>query len=217
MSTEHSTEEMIRQLSEHVQEVRTISYGRVCAEWLLVVIANIVLTTWMYGLRPDMHERMVEPFYVAELLLNAMLIVVVGALATASAYPDRARGNGLRVALLVGFIGYSVLVGYVSARDAFSFQETFAHVHMGWACTGCILHFALVPAVYVAWRLRKLAPLQPVFTGFATLMLAGLVGTLGVRLVIPHLDSVELIFFHYLPLLLLCGAGLLIGKRVFTW
>lgn len=217
MNTAKSTQDIIQRLSEEASPVQTLSYKRVCIEWVAVVVINMLVVSSMYGLRYDMAERMADPLYILELALNAVLIVLMGAIATSSAYPDRARNVLLRCTMLLGFVGYSALIIYVAFRDVTSLAETWEHLHAGWHCTACIVHFALAPAIYVTWRLRKLASTQPLFTGFSVLLLAGLTGTLGVRLVMPELNSPELFLFHYFPLLLLSAVGLLLGRRLYRW
>lgn len=213
----NATDDLIKQLAQDAKPVQKVCYVRTSIEWVVMVALNIVLVSQFYGLRPDMHLQMADPLYMTELALNAVLIVLMGCLASACAFPGRARNNILIAVMGVCFLAYSSLLVYVAFADFTSLDEAFHDLHMGWHCTGCLASYAVLPAIYVSWRLRKLASTQPVFAGFSVLMLAGLSGTLGVRLVMPESNSPELLLFHYFPLLLLCLLGLALGKKLFRW
>lgn len=212
-----TTQDLIRNLAQEAAPVKPVCYKRTCLEWIAMVVFNIILVSQFYGLRPDMHLKMADPLYITELGLNALLIVLMGCIASASAFPGRARNRFLLSVMGISFAAYTAVLAYVALANVTSLDAALQDLHMGWHCTGCIASYAILPALYVSWRLRKLASTQPVFTGFCVLMLAGLTGTLGVRLVMPESNSPELLLFHYFPLLLLCLLGLALGKKLFRW
>jgi hypothetical protein len=202
---------LIQELSLKAAPVKPTRYGRVCAGWMVITLLCLVGITSLHGLRPDFAERMAETRFALELLLNGTLIVLAGLLATNCGYPDRARSVRLRVALGVVFIGYSGLT--LAALDMPA-KESGAH---GVECLACILSYAVVPGVWIVWQVRRLASTQPQLAGACAALMALATGCLGVRLVEVETQPEGLLLWHYIPLLVLSAAGILLGRKIFRW
>ncbi len=212
-----NTDALVAELSGSLKPVKSTRYARICAEWLVVTIASFIIMGNISGFRADLNARMGEPLFVAEISLNLLLIIIAGLTACALAFPDRAKTPLLKPLLGLVFAGY----GFFALRTIFtipniadSLANTAPH---GIECLICILGFATAPALYMFWRLRKLAPVHPAQMGGAVMMMAVATGCLGVRLVENEIMPSGLLLWHYAPLLILSGVGLWLGRKLFRW
>lgn len=212
-----NSEELILSLAAKAAPVRHLAYRRVCAVWLLLTLTSLSIITAAYGMRADMPLRAQEWLFLWELGLNAVLIVVSGCTAIATAYPDRARTPLLRALVLLAFSAYSALTFMsVSTPTAPDMPPEQAIAH-GMECMLCILSFAALPACWLYLNIRRLATVDPAYTAATAILTALATGCLGVRLVENELLANGLILWHYLPLVVLSAAGYLLGKKIFRW
>lgn len=212
-----NTQALAAELASHHQPVKPITYGRLCLEWAAVTAISFAAVVFFYGgFRADLSARLAEPLFAAEIALNLLLAVVAGFSATALAYPDRAA-RMRRILLWIVFTGYSaifLMTAFYRPVVTDPLANTAPH---GFECLLCILTFAAVPALWMLWRLRQLASVKPMQMGFAALLMAMAAGGVGVRLVESEIMPDGLLLTHYLPILLLSGAGLLLGGKLFRW
>lgn len=208
-----SLETLISQLSEKGRPVRYVPFARVCAEWLLVTAISFGVLTVIYGLRADLALRLSEPLFVAELLMNFSLVIAAGVTATAAAYPDRAGITGWRYLFIVPLLLYAVVFA-AAASDTPDLAGAVFHKH-GFHCLLCIVIFAIIPAAWMLFRLRRLMVVKPMQAAGFSLIMALATGGLGIRVVDAEPLSVGLLIWHYLPMLILSGLGLLLGRKIF--
>lgn len=205
------------ELALSLRPVKHIAFSRICLEWAAVTLASLAIIAMLYGLRPDLALQFADRLFAAEIFLNILLVGAAGLAAVSLAYPDRARIFLLKPLLAMIFTGYSgvLLAGVLRVPGALdSVANATPH---GPECLVCILSFAAVPAAWMLWRLRGLASVRPALMGWAALTMAAAAGSLGVRLVESEIAQAGLIAWHYLPLLVLSGAGLILGRKIFRW
>ncbi len=215
-----NTKTLIKELTLKAGPVKRIAYRRICVEWIVVTLICFVAIANLYGLRPDLSQQLSSPLFLGEMLINTMLIIVAGCAAIAFSYPDRAKAPLLKPALIVVFLGYSVITlitAFTEPALIHSHIEGVKHHEHGMACMLCIFSFAAIPALWMFYRLRQLASTKPMFAGAAALMMAVATGCLGVRLVEVEIMPTGLILWHYLPLLIISALGLVLGKKIFHW
>lgn len=213
-----NTELLITQLAVQAKPVRRESMARVCRQWLLVTLGSLWLTCSLYGLRADISERMGETVFFFELLLNALVIVVAGVMATVCAFPDRKR-DAMRFLPLMGLAlgGYALMAALTLMREPVSLAEMLDTRPHGVECLSCILSFAAVPGLWLWLRVKRLATTQPRLAGAATVLMAMATGALGVRLVETEISTAGLLMWHYLPIMAVTAAGYILGRKIFRW
>ena len=213
-----STQTLAAQLASRHQPVKPIPFGRICLEWASVTAISFAALVFYYGgFRADLSARLLEPLFTAEIALNFLLVVVAGLSATACAYPDRARTRMHQILLWIVFTGYSAIFLMAAFHRPDLAGPPSGHEPHGLECLQCLLAFAIIPACWMSWRLRQLACVKPMQMGFTAILMAMATGGLGVRLLESgHLQD-GLMLTHYLPILLLSGAGLLLGGKFFRW
>lgn len=212
-----NTDALSKELALRLWPVKHLAYSRVCLEWAAITLASFTVIGMLYGLRPDLSLQLTDRLFAAEMLLNILLVAAAGLTAAALAYPGRAQIFLLKPFLAVIFTGYSGVILLGVLRAPMMLDGVVNATPHGLECLLCILSFAAVPAAWMLWRLRGLASVKPALMGWAAMTMAAATGSLGVRLVESEIVSAGLIAWHYLPLLVLSGAGLVLGRKIFHW
>jgi hypothetical protein len=212
-----STQSLIAELTMQARPRKRLPHMRICAEWMTITLLSFAAIGWLYGFRPDLSAKLAEPWFMLEMAMNAMLVLVAGCSATAFSYPDRAKATFLKPMLAMIFMGYSLITLMTVFNEPNLASEVASNARHGLECLLCIVSFAAIPAIWMFWRLRQLASTKPMQAGGAALMMAVAAGCLGIRLVETEMESAGMVIWHYLPLLVLSGLGLILGKRIFKW
>ncbi|NBO18314.1 MAG: DUF1109 domain-containing protein [Proteobacteria bacterium] len=213
-----NTELLIAQLTQQARPVRRVSFARVCKQAAFVTFGSLWLICSLYGLRPDISERLGETVFFFEIFLNVLLIGAAGWMAALCAFPDSRRQARLLLPLLgLVIAGYSLMAGIALMREPASLAESLDTRPHGIECLLCILSFAAVPGVWLYLRVKFLATTQPRLAAAATLLMAAATGALGVRLVESEISSAGLLLWHYLPVFATSLVGYTTGKKIFHW
>ncbi|MDC7675900.1 NrsF family protein [Asticcacaulis machinosus] len=208
-----SMKTLITQLSEKGRPVRHVPFARVCMETMAVTFISFIQIALIYGLRADLWARVSEPLFVAEIMMNLSLVIAAGVTATACAYPDRARLPGWPYLFILPLSLYAVVFAAAASATPDLAGAVF-HKH-GFHCLICIVIFAIIPALWMLFRLRRLMVVKPMQAAGLSLIMALAAGGLGIRLVDAEPLSVGLLVWHYLPMLILSGGALLLGRKIF--
>jgi len=214
-----NTDSLIAELSLKLETARPVPLRRVMLEWFGVSLISLAMVVAMSGLRADFASQMQHAGFALEMALNVILMIAAAWATVMTAYPDRAHAPVPRILLAVSFIGYSALalLAIVSSPewlDSLAMVETHSH---GIECLMCILAGATMPALWLFWRVRRLASVVPSLSGALAVLTAIATGCLGVRLVEHDDGSAGHLLWHYLPLILFSLAGFALGKKVFRW
>ncbi len=87
----------------------------------------------------------------------------------------------------------------------------------GMHCSLTVLFLAVLPALLLAWRLRKTAPTEPKQAGCWAGLAAGAAGAFGLAFCCPSENPVHLLIWHGLPVLSLALLGGQFGQRLLKW
>lgn len=164
----------------------------------------------VYGLRSDLETTMQNPtFY-----LQTLFLLALAGLSAFSAFvlsiPDRKK-PGLDIVPLVTLV---LWVGVILVSGFHS--EHFAS-GMGLSCAREIFVLGFLPGILLFIMIRQAAPLQLGKVGaFCALSVAGL-GALGTQFICREDNALHVLVWHYTPVLLLGGFGILLGRVFFKW
>ncbi len=84
----------------------------------------------------------------------------------------------------------------------------------------CVLELcaiSLIPVVYIAYLSKKGATTNKAATGFACVIAAASLGALLMRLLCPDDNHLHLFLWHFMPVIVLAGAGMALGRVLFRW
>lgn len=184
--------------------------------WVLGLGAGVTYLALMLvfsGLRPDIMTKLHASWFVVE-IVTLVLVFASTSLSTALlAYPDlhQMRRTAYAPAYALGTFVLVMLLSWQADSPLTLLPEH------GYQCTLEIILFALPPAVWTLYALRKLASTHYHLAGSIALLSAFSIGALWLRLHEAEDSVTHLMQWHYLPMLA-CGLfGLWIGRLILKW
>lgn len=185
------------------------------SRWLGVTFAGIVLMVAILGLRADLALRLTEPLFLAEIVTLFLLLVTSGLSACWLAFPDRRQQPWLVKLPLLPLAAYAALIGCrLAVPEA---TATPLEKDNGIDCALCITAMALLPAFTLLYLVRRCATTLPRLTGAVSLLAAAVSGHLMLKFVEANDSLPHFALSHLLPILLLCGIGYLLGRKILAW
>lgn len=207
-----SHDALITQLAKQNAPVMPVSRLRLSAEISAVTALLTALVALTYGLRPDMGVMLTQITFIIEMVLNLTLIGLAVLLAVQLSYPDSKGQSFIWQLTALVMVAYGVVLYVQNVASPGAAPDSH-----GVECVLCILSFTLLPAAWLLWRLRRMAPTQLAQLGMAIFFMAAATGALGVRIVEYGHDSSGVVISHYVPMLALALLGAALGKKIFHW
>ncbi|MFH1494897.1 MAG: DUF1109 domain-containing protein [Pseudomonadota bacterium] len=209
-----SIEELVDSLAQDAAPVKPVPHPlKLSLGWAAAAVAYLVLSLWISGLRPDLGQKLQEPWFVAELASLALIFLATSLSAAVLAFPDlhqMKKTAWAPVGLFALFIGIMFFAWRADVPPAPLPMHSFE-------CTASITLFALLPAVWTFFSMRKFASTHSHWAGSVALLFAFSVGALWLRLYELNDSIIHVIEWHYLPMLGIGLIGWWMGKRLLKW
>lgn len=211
------TDDLIKQLSMHVQPVSRQSFGqRFWFAWLVGISAALLLLLGVRGVRGDLGEAMLTlPFWIK--WLYTISLIVIGALLSMYFGRPENRSSSILWWLLAPFTLMLLLAIYDLQH---ALPESIHHMWMGHSALVCPWNiFGLSLPVFIAmmWIMRRLAPTRLRLAGFAAGCLAGASGATVYALLCNESTTPFILTWYSLGMLLPGLLGALIANRTLRW
>lgn len=205
---------LVEALAGDVEPVRPLPHPRrVSLRWLGAAAAYLAVAVALSGLRPDLIQKLHDPWFVAELACLFGIYAATSVSAALLGYPDLHQRRGLAFSPAWAFAALPVVLYLAWCADdpaaplpAHSFE-----------CTVSIIVVALLPAAWTLHSLRRHASTHYRLAGAIALLSAFSVGSLWLRLHEVNDSVAHVIEWHYLPMLGLGLLGLWLGRRLLKW
>lgn len=210
------TDDLISKLASTAKPVKPLckpSYW--IARLSLFALFYYVIAQTFIGVRSDIAQKFLDPFFVIEIALMLSLLLSCLIASVLTIYPD----NYQKPWLLKTPYFVLLALGVFFAAEFFlqNHSELIVLSDHKFKCTLCIACFTAVPSLYFFYTLRKGINLNPQKAGiFATLTAASL-SSLVLRIQEQNDLLSHLLIWHYLPFLIFALIGALAGKKVFKW
>jgi len=182
-------------------------------QWLGGGATYLALALAFSGLRPDLPERLHQPWFFAEIVSLAGLFVVTSMSAAVLAFPDAHQKRVLALAPFGMFALFLTIVFFAWRADI---PPAPFPVH-SIECTLSITLMGLCPATMVLYSIRKYACTHYRFAGSIALLCAFSLGALWLRLHEMNNAVMHVIEWHYLPMLIIQIVGVWLGKWLLKW
>lgn len=205
------TETLIHELAKQGQPVKRV--GPPIARffrWAAVAVLCVAVGVAVFGFRADLEYTSRSPMF----LLQAALTLALGALSGLSAFilsvPDKAK-PWLNIVP-----GTTLLLWLVVLVRALLSGEN-VQAGLGVACVRDILALGLPPGVLLYLMLKKAAPLNVGRVGVLAALGVAALGALGTQFICRNDDPLHILVWHYVPVLVLGGIGILLGRLLLRW
>lgn len=181
--------------------------------WVAGAALYLALSLWISGLRPDLVQKLQEPWFVAELAALALLFVTTSLSAAVLAFPDL---HQMRRAALAPAVPFALLIAAILFAWHADAPPAPLPVH-SFECTLSITLFSLLPAAWTFLSIRKFASTHYRWAGSIALLSAFSVGALWLRLHELNDSIIHVVEWHYLPMLGIGMLGWWLGRRLLKW
>ncbi|WP_027596422.1 DUF1109 domain-containing protein [Pseudomonas sp. LAIL14HWK12:I7] len=211
------TDELITLLAAGEGPVDRHALARRLAQALLAgLLAAVLMTVALYGVRSDLADVARTPLFWAKLALPGSLALLALWLTQRLARP------GVKGGLAWGLLGLPLLLVWVGAAISLSGApvEARAELIFGRTWRTCALNISLLSVpVFIAvfWAVRGLAPTRLRQAGAAAGLLAGSTATLAYCLHCPEMQVPFWGTWYLLGMLVPTLVGALAGSRLLRW
>jgi len=186
--------------------------------WFIPTFIIMGIATYFLGIRPDIHDKIGNPIYVAEIL--SLLLTTMAFTLTAFYYsrPDIYQKPWI---IWAAFLSLPVpfVFGYIGASDFLTmvgFEESL-HNHMGKKCSTCITVFA-IPAIITLFSMLRLgASVHPGKTGMLASVAAAILSYTVLRVNEANDNPAHIIVWHVFPVIFIAFIGILAGYIFLRW
>ena len=169
------------------------------------------------GLRADIGEKISDLFYVSELVLLLGIGISSALAALCLSRPDAHQKPWIK------YVPFALIVPWMisacaGATDQITFANIFHSMTLGqFDCPWHIALFSVPPGIAIFLIVRLGATVQCCWAGsMATLSVTAL-GYMLMRLIEQNDNPAHLFVWHALPIMLMCLAGMMIGRFALKW
>jgi hypothetical protein len=173
----------------------------------------LAVSLQLSGTRPDLALALERPWFVAEILALALLLVATSIGGALLAFPDLHQERGMALAPLWAFFLFLLVLAFAWRADS---PPAPLSEH-SFECTLCIIGVALLPAALTFYSLHRLASTHCRLAGGIAVLFAFSVGALWLRLHEVNGSVLHVLEWHYLPMLAAGAVGLWLGKLLLKW
>lgn len=210
------TGSLIRRLAKNVEPVRPLAGPWVrTATWLALGSPYLLLVVFVMSPRADLVQKVADHRF----LIEQVAALATGVAAAAAAFASVVPGYR-RMLLALPLLPFAVWLGTLGrgcVQDWMQLGPNGLTVRPDWLCLPGIVMVGAVPAVAMAFMLRRGAPLTPrLSTALGGLAAAGL-GNFGLRLFHPQDASVMVLVWQFGTVCALSALAAGAGRLVLNW
>jgi len=210
------TDKLIQRLAETSNPISRLSPPSIrAALWLALAIPYVALVVLVMSPRSDLLAKLSDSAYVVE----QVAALATGVTAALAAFASIVPGFDRRVLLLpiLPLAVWLASLGTGCLRSWFQFGPDGLSLQPDWFCFPAIILVGMVPAIAMAFMLRRGAPLTPhLTTALGGLAAAGL-GNFGLRLFHPQDASIMVLVWQMGTVFVLTALAGWAGRFLLDW
>ena len=207
-------DELINKLAQDAPPVQTAPHPLVLSlQWMSVAGIYLGISLVVSGLRPDLMLKLHEPLFVAEIATLVSIFIATSLSAALLSFPDLHQMRRIAYAPAAMFALFALTLFFAWRADS---PPAPLPTH-NMACTFSIILFAILPAAWTLYVMRKFASTHYYWAGSIALLFAFSIGALWLRLYESNDSIVHVIQWHYVPMIGVGILGLWLGKLVLKW
>lgn len=206
------TDELISNLAASATPVQRLpAPGRRFAVWSGISLAYLALVTVFSGTRADLAAMLGDAAFIGQTLLFTAMGLLAGYAAFVTSVPDRDLPGGLRWSLL---LACGVSLGWLAVLGGSTPDCAPGH---GFACSVHIFLLGILPAVVLMVALKRAAPANLVWSGILVGLALNSLGAASLQFACDNNDPLHLLVWHWMPGLVMAGAGVVLARRFLRW
>lgn len=207
-------DKLVEKLAEEAVPVKPAPHPWLLSmKWGGAAALYVVLSVWLSGPRPDLLQKIQEPWFAAELLALLLVFVTASLSAAVLAFPDLHQMRKTAWSPLAMFALFLIILAFAWRA---SVPPAPLPVH-SFECTVSITLFSLLPAAWTFLSMRRFATTHARWAGSVALLAAFSVGAIWLRLHEVNDSIIHVLLWHYLPMFVIGVMGWGLGKRLLKW
>jgi len=182
--------------------------------WYLIIFTAIyyLFSQFLLGVRADFLQKILEPFFAAEIFLMSLLLMSLLVLTTLMIYPDNyQKAHFFKAPKIILILFFAILAAeFFLQNNGDSILKPVHNIE----CSICIAALSIAPAFYFFYILKNGISNDRKKAGFYAACAAAIIGCIALRISEPQDMISHLIIWHYFPIIFFSAIGSLIGKMV---
>ena len=207
------TSDLISQLAHEGAPKAAPKASAVMLRLMMLATLYFILLVVIHGLRDDIGQKLQQSLFLTEVLLMLSIVLLSAMAAGWLSLPDINQKPWIRfvplapLGLFVGLLVYGMW--------NFSTLTLSECLQLGrFDCVVRIILYGLLPGAVMFYVTAKAAPTRCCWAGsMIGLCVAGL-GYILLRLVDPSDDPMQLVVWHFLPVMFMMVVGMVLGRRL---
>lgn len=206
------TDDLINILAEEGARKVFPAPAKILFVWFVIVALYAMALLGIHGLRPDIAEQVKRITYLADIMVASLIVITAAIASSYLALPDNNQKSWIR---FLPFIPMAILIllaiNNILHEDGMTLAECIK-LHR-YDCMKDVLIFSILPAIVMFYTINKEAPVQCCWAGSMAALAAASMGYILLRLIEIHDDPMQLIIWHFVPVLFIMFVGIIIGKE----
>lgn len=201
-----NTEEMIRALAREAPRVKRSAQPFVMfLTWSAIGGFYLAVGILLIGTRSDLAQVWRQ----SEFLIHTLLVLGVTALAAAAAFGMSIPNRESPRTVWIPAIALAAWLVWLASAFVVSGD---AHAGQGLKCVRNIVVLGVPIGALMYWMMSTAAPLRTSAAGWLASLSAFAAGDLATRLICRHDQASHALVWHFLPVLVLGGSGVVLGR-----
>ena len=197
-------------VSNHSKVKPTASIKARCIKWFLVCLLCLSSGISMLGLREDWTRLFTSPILLIQNVFILIGIVIAGVLAIKLSVPSATtKRSGIKFLYILGGL-WAVILFSLGILNHASFDEL---AKLGFGCVRDIVVIGFVPGAALFIFIRQGIVLERKLVGVIGMVASFGIGVFGVQYTCHNDGALHILVWHFLPLIVLGGSGVVIGKK----
>lgn len=206
-----STEDLIGRLVSDMRPVKRSSRpGVLFAQWGAIGLLYLAAGILMIGTRDDLAQMWRESTFVVHTLIVFCVTVLAATAAFRVSIPDRTK----RFVVTSSAVALATWLAWIVAALVTASEP---HAGYGWKCLRNIVVFAIPLGVLTYYMMSRAAPLRVGTAGWLAALSAAAAADLATRFICRNDHALHSLIWHFIPVLVLGCAGVMLGRVVFRW
>jgi len=206
--------ELINELAQDTAVVKPARHPAVLSiEWILAAAFYLATALIFFGYRPDLTAKLQETWFLAEIVVLVAIFLTTTLSAALLSFPDMHQMPRFTLIPAISFSIFTMVMLFALQAD----KPPSPPPDHSFICTMSITLFAILPAIWTFYVMRKLASTHHYRAGSIALLAAFSVGALWLRFYEQNDSILHVIEWHYLPMIVVSFIGMWMGKIFLKW
>lgn len=207
-------DELIGKLAQDAVAVKLAPHPYLLSlKWVSGAMIYLLLSLIFTGLRPDIGLQLQRPWFIAEIAALFGILITTSLCAALLSFPDLHQMRRITFSPVIAFAIFLLVMLFAWQAD----NPPAALPAHRFECTACISLFAVLPAAWIFFDMRKFSSTHFNWAGSIALLSAFSVGALWERLHEVNDSILHVVEWHYLPMIAFGIVGVWLGKIMLKW